>query len=69
MKVFSKAQIYEGDRVTEERQKLPASELMERAGLQIFNWMHERNEGSIAGNIGCICVCKVRKYRFIFFVV
>lgn len=46
MKVFSKAQIYEGDKVTEERQKLPTSELMERAGLQIFNWMHMRMQGA-----------------------
>ncbi|GGI57620.1 NAD(P)H-hydrate dehydratase [Winogradskyella haliclonae] len=46
MKVFSKEQIYEGDKVTEERQKLPPSELMERAGLQIFNWMHMRMQGA-----------------------
>lgn len=46
MKVFSKEQIYEGDRITEERQQLPASELMERAGLQIFNWMHMRMQGA-----------------------
>ena len=46
MKVFSKEQIYEGDKITEERQKLPPSELMERAGLQIFNWMHMRMQGA-----------------------
>jgi len=46
MKIFSKEQIYEGDKVTEERQQLPASELMERAGLQIFNWMHMRMQGA-----------------------
>ena len=46
MKVFSKEQIYEGEGITEERQQLPASELMERAGLQIFNWMHMRMQGA-----------------------
>ncbi|MFD1061952.1 NAD(P)H-hydrate dehydratase [Winogradskyella litorisediminis] len=46
MKIFSKEQIYQGDKITEERQELPASELMERAGLQIFNWMHMRMQGA-----------------------
>ena len=46
MKIFSKEQIYQGDKITEERQQLPASELMERAGLQIFNWMHMRMQGA-----------------------
>ncbi|MBT8244733.1 MAG: NAD(P)H-hydrate dehydratase [Winogradskyella sp.] len=46
MKIFSKEQIYEGDKITEERQQLPPSELMERAGLQIFNWMHMRMQGA-----------------------
>ncbi|TCK64757.1 hydroxyethylthiazole kinase-like uncharacterized protein yjeF/hydroxyethylthiazole kinase-like uncharacterized protein yjeF [Winogradskyella wandonensis] len=46
MKIFSKEQIYKGDKVTEEQQSLPPSELMERAGLQIFNWMHLRMQGA-----------------------
>ncbi|SHH64508.1 bifunctional ADP-dependent NAD(P)H-hydrate dehydratase/NAD(P)H-hydrate epimerase [Winogradskyella jejuensis] len=46
MKIFSKTQIYEGDKITEQRQSLPPSELMERAGLQIFNWMHLRMQGA-----------------------
>lgn len=46
MKIFSKSQIYEGDKLTEEKQNVPGSELMERAGLQIFNWMHMRMQGA-----------------------
>ncbi|AUS06706.1 NAD(P)H-hydrate dehydratase [Pseudotamlana carrageenivorans] len=46
MKIFSKEQIYEGDRLTEERQKISSVELMERAGEQIFNWMHLRMQGA-----------------------
>lgn len=46
MKIFSSEQIYLGDKITEEKQQLPASELMERAGLQIFNWMHMRMQGA-----------------------
>lgn len=46
MKIFSREQIYQGDKITEEKQQLPGSELMERAGLQIFNWMHMRMQGA-----------------------
>ncbi|NRB59089.1 MAG: NAD(P)H-hydrate dehydratase [Winogradskyella sp.] len=46
MKLFSKEQIYEGDRITEERQNISSSDLMERAGTQIFNWMHMRMQGA-----------------------
>lgn len=46
MKIFSKAQIYEGDRLTVDRQKISSVELMERAGVQIFNWMHLRMQGA-----------------------
>lgn len=45
MKIFSKEQIYEGDKLTAERQKITSTELMERAGTQIFNWMHMRMQG------------------------
>ena len=46
MKIFSKEQIYEGDRLTAERQKISSTDLMERAGTQIFNWMHMRMQGA-----------------------
>ena len=46
MKVFSKEQIYEGDKLTAERQKIASTDLMERAGNQIFNWIHMRMQGA-----------------------
>lgn len=46
MKIFSKEQIYEGDKLTAERQKITSTELMERAGIQIFNWLHLRMQGA-----------------------
>ncbi|MDO5980652.1 NAD(P)H-hydrate dehydratase [Flavivirga spongiicola] len=46
MKLFSKEQIYQGDKLTAERQKISSTDLMERAGTQIFNWMHMRMQGA-----------------------
>ena len=46
MKIFSKEQIYEGDKLTTELQKLGPTDLMERAGTQIFNWIHMRMQGA-----------------------
>jgi len=46
MKIFSKEQIYEGDKVTTERQNISSTELMERAGTQIFNWINLRLQGA-----------------------
>ncbi len=46
MKIFSKEQIYEGDKLTAERQNITSTDLMERAGTQIFNWMHMRMQGA-----------------------
>ncbi|MBU3823117.1 NAD(P)H-hydrate dehydratase [Flavobacteriaceae bacterium XHP0103] len=46
MKIFSKEQIYEADKLTVERQEISSAELMERAGTQIFNWMHLRMQGA-----------------------
>ncbi|KAA5821450.1 NAD(P)H-hydrate dehydratase [Algibacter amylolyticus] len=46
MKLFSKEQIYEGDKLTAERQNITSTELMERAGTQIFNWIHARMQGA-----------------------
>ncbi|WP_299122645.1 NAD(P)H-hydrate dehydratase [uncultured Winogradskyella sp.] len=46
MKLFSKEQIYEGDKLTTERQNISSTDLMERAGTQIFNWIHKRMQGA-----------------------
>jgi len=46
VKIFSKEQIYEGDKLTAERQKISSTDLMERAGTEIFNWMHMRMQGA-----------------------
>lgn len=46
MKIFSKEQIYEGDKITAEKQSISSTELMERVGIQIFNWIHLRMQGA-----------------------
>lgn len=46
MKIFSKEQIYKGDKLTAERQQISSTDLMERAGTQIFNWLHLRMQGA-----------------------
>jgi hydroxyethylthiazole kinase-like uncharacterized protein yjeF len=46
MKIFSKEQIYEADKITAERQNISTTDLMERAGTQIFNWLHKRMQGA-----------------------
>ncbi|WP_044398332.1 bifunctional ADP-dependent NAD(P)H-hydrate dehydratase/NAD(P)H-hydrate epimerase [Lacinutrix sp. Hel_I_90] len=46
MKIFSKEQIYAGDKLTAEKQKISSTDLMERAGIQIFNWLHMRMQGA-----------------------
>lgn len=46
MKILSKSQIYKGDKLTVERQNITSTDLMERAGTQIFNWMHRRMQGA-----------------------
>ncbi|MBE9490076.1 MAG: NAD(P)H-hydrate epimerase, partial [Bacteroidetes bacterium] len=46
MKLFSKEQIYKGDKITEKKQNISSTDLMERAGIQIFNWLHKRMQGA-----------------------
>ncbi|MBU2940139.1 NAD(P)H-hydrate dehydratase [Lacinutrix sp. C3R15] len=46
MKIFSKEQIYEGDKLTAKKQEITSTDLMERAATQIFNWMHLRMQGA-----------------------
>lgn len=46
MKIFSREQIYQVDKLTIKRQNISSTDLMERAGIQIFNWMHQRMQGA-----------------------
>ena len=46
MKLFSKEQVYAGDELTAKKQNITSTDLMERAGTQIFNWMHLRMQGA-----------------------
>ena len=46
MKIFAKEQIYQGDILTTQRQNISPTDLMERAGTQIFNWLHIRMQGA-----------------------
>lgn len=46
MKIFSAKQIYEADKFTIKNQQITSDELMERAAIQIFNWMHLRLQGA-----------------------
>jgi len=46
MKILSREQIYEADQLTAERQNISSTELMERAGVQVFNWLHSRLQGA-----------------------
>jgi len=46
MKIFTKDQIYAGDALTAKKQNISSTDLMERAGIQIFNWLHLRMQGA-----------------------
>ena len=46
MKIFSSEQLYQADKATTESQNITSEELMERAGIQVFNWLHERLQGA-----------------------
>ena len=46
MKILDQAQAYQADRVTLERQGIRSAELMERAASGLFEWLHQRLEGS-----------------------
>ncbi len=46
MKVFSAAQLHEADKVTAEKHNITSLDLMERAGGQIFAWLHQRMQGA-----------------------
>ncbi|MBT8185564.1 MAG: NAD(P)H-hydrate epimerase, partial [Eudoraea sp.] len=46
MKIFSAQQIYQADKFTIEKQQITSDALMERAAVQIFNWLHQRMQGA-----------------------
>ena len=46
MKIFSAKQIYEADKFTIDKQGITSEQLMERAAIRIFNWMHTRMQGT-----------------------
>jgi len=46
MKVFSAEQLQQADKVTTEKHNISSLDLMERAGTQIFNWLHQRMQGA-----------------------
>ena len=46
MKIFNAKQIYEADKFTINKQQITSGQLMERAAIQVFNWMHSRMQGA-----------------------
>lgn len=46
MKIFSAKQIYAADKFTIKKQEITSDALMERAAIQIFNWLHTRMQGA-----------------------
>tara|TARA_R110002167_G_scaffold48226_6_gene142493 strand:- start:1499 stop:3043 length:1545 start_codon:yes stop_codon:yes gene_type:complete len=46
MKIFSAAQIYAADKYTVKQQGITSDALMERAAIQLFNWIHLRMQGA-----------------------
>ena len=46
MRIFSANQIYQADKFTIEKHGISSDELMERAAVQIFNWIHKRMQGA-----------------------
>ncbi|MBT8314011.1 MAG: NAD(P)H-hydrate epimerase, partial [Maribacter sp.] len=46
MKFFTAEQIYAADKFTIEKLQISSNDLMERAAIQIFNWLHLRMQGA-----------------------
>ncbi|WGF91947.1 NAD(P)H-hydrate dehydratase [Aequorivita marisscotiae] len=46
MKIFSAAQLSQADKITIEKQDITSEALMERAGEQVFNWLHTHLDGA-----------------------
>jgi hydroxyethylthiazole kinase-like uncharacterized protein yjeF len=45
MRLFSTEQLYEADAITIKNQNITSTELMERAGMQVFDWLHNKLNG------------------------
>lgn len=46
MKLYSAKQIYKADQISIKKEEITSDELMERAALQLFNWIHLRMQGA-----------------------
>lgn len=46
MKIFSAKQLYEADKLTLKKQNITSDALMERAAIQVFEWLHLRLQGA-----------------------
>lgn len=46
MKILTPDQVYQADKFTIKKQEINADELMERAAVGLFNWLHHRLEGA-----------------------
>ncbi len=46
MKIFNVGQLYEADKTTIQKQGISSEELMERAAVEIFNWLHKHLQGA-----------------------
>ncbi|MGB5237347.1 MAG: NAD(P)H-hydrate dehydratase [Flavobacteriaceae bacterium] len=46
MKIFSASQLYAADKSTIERQQISSEQLMERAAVALFNWLHRKMRGA-----------------------
>jgi hydroxyethylthiazole kinase-like uncharacterized protein yjeF len=46
MKLYSTKQIYKADQISIKKEEIVSNELMERAALQLFNWIHMRMQGA-----------------------
>jgi hydroxyethylthiazole kinase-like uncharacterized protein yjeF len=45
MRIFSTEQLYEADAKTVKNQNITSTDLMERAGIQVFDWLHNKLNG------------------------
>jgi hydroxyethylthiazole kinase-like uncharacterized protein yjeF len=46
MKILNGKQLNEADRITIEKEQITSDVLMERAAMQLFNWIHQRMQGA-----------------------
>lgn len=45
MKIYSRKQIYEAHKITQNKEGIPSMNLMERAGGYVYEWVHQRLQG------------------------